>query len=407
MIVPSQSHKSHHSSIMKKEAQTEKLHQALTMLAEEVQGLTDQKDKLVKALEEIFPVELYKAIRQDVVNRIGDQKNTLINHFIHNGIHETDLKKEITEDKAYLAKIIMRQSLRDCALISRKGDGNTHKAAREKLSFCKTRGNPINIDKNNEHIFAKHHSLIHLKSNSACTWIPKNACSSLRYSIALGNGAISSPDDIDWIHQNNTTLSATNNQLLGADYAFIILRNPFKRLLSFFLDKICHAHHSTWDKSTTHAQQVFPMSQDDSFEDFVELIWNKPMSIGLDHHTKPQCDFLVYGEYDDYFAFEKMSQATKTIYDKTGLEIVDSRQYNSIHTTKNLTESDDFSPETTIRDIRFMISNGRKPTAQGMYSEQMIKRIATLYLGDLLLYRSSIDNSEDELNYWIRKSISN
>jgi len=391
---------------MEKEAQIEKLHQALKMLAEEVHGLTDQKDKLEKALGEIFPLELYKIIRQDVVNRIGDQENTLINHFINNGIHETDLQKEITEDKAYLAKTIMCQALRDCALMNRREDGNTHESARKNLSFCKTLGNPINIDKNNEHIFARHHSLIHLKSNSACTWIPKNACSSIRYSIALGNGAISRPEDIDWIHQNNTTLSATNNQLLSADYAFIILRNPFKRLLSFFLDKLCHGHDSTWDKSTSHAQQVFPLSQDDSFENFVELIWNKPMTIGLDHHTKPQCDFLVYEKYDDYFAFEKMSQATKSIHEKIGLEIVDSRQYNTIHTTKNLVESADFSPASPIKDIRAMISNGQKPSAQGMYSDQMIKRVATLYLGDLLLYRSSIENSEDELAYWIRKAIS-
>ena len=82
---------------MEKEVQIEKLHQALTMLAEEVQGLADQKDKIEKALGEIFPLELYKTIRQDVVSRIGDQKNTLINHFIENGIHETDLQKEITK----------------------------------------------------------------------------------------------------------------------------------------------------------------------------------------------------------------------------------------------------------------------------------------------------------------------
>ena len=158
---------------MEKEVQIKKLHQALTMLAEEVQGLADQKDKIEKALAEIFPLELYKTILQDVVSRIGDQKNTLINHFIENGIHETDLHKEIIEDKAYLAKTIMRQSLRDCALMSRREDENIHESARKNLSFCKTLGNPINIDKNNEHIFARHHSLIHLKSNSDARGSPK------------------------------------------------------------------------------------------------------------------------------------------------------------------------------------------------------------------------------------------
>ena len=37
------------------------------------------------------------------------------------------------------------------------------------------------------------------------TFIPKNACSALRYSIAIANGFLGDISDINWIHDNNRT----------------------------------------------------------------------------------------------------------------------------------------------------------------------------------------------------------
>ena len=75
-----------------KDIQTQKLQQALTLLAKELQTLTEKNEKLENALQEIFPIELYKSIRQDVVKSIGDSQSTLINHFINNGIKEINLR---------------------------------------------------------------------------------------------------------------------------------------------------------------------------------------------------------------------------------------------------------------------------------------------------------------------------
>ena len=141
--------------------QTQKLQQALTLLAKELQTLTEKNEKLENALEEIFPIELYKSIRQDVVKSIGDSKRTLVNHFINNGIKEINLRSEISKSNAELARRLTTHCLRDCSVINRRRSSKPNACLERNLRLCKTLGNPINIEKNKAHIFAKAHTLIH------------------------------------------------------------------------------------------------------------------------------------------------------------------------------------------------------------------------------------------------------
>src|SRR5690606_5133059 len=70
------------------------------------------------------------------------------------------------------------------------------------------------------------------------SFIPKNACTTMRYSLALSSGCIRGRQDFDWIHNNNWTFSASFRDLVSAESSFVILRCPFSRLASFFLDKV-------------------------------------------------------------------------------------------------------------------------------------------------------------------------
>ena len=73
-----------------------------------------------------------------------------------------------------------------------------------------------------------------------------------------GYGAIARADEIKWIHGNNDCFNATTREALQANYTFVILRNPFKRLLSFFLDKLCHPQKPELsDRSCEYAQKIF------------------------------------------------------------------------------------------------------------------------------------------------------
>ena len=58
------------------------------------------------------------------------------------------------------------------------------------------------VGQNKLYAFSLEHSLSIYPLDAVYTFIPKNACSTLRYSIAIANGFLGDISDIDWIHQN-------------------------------------------------------------------------------------------------------------------------------------------------------------------------------------------------------------
>ena len=363
-----------------------------------------EKEKLLKdALDLTFPYLLYKQLRPDVLKVLGNEKQALVNHYLKYGIKnnvpiQENLDNLLMPDEGQsiacsysrdifeLEKLVQIQANRDSG-----------------LKFSKTSGTKICIDSNERHEFARKFSLVHLQSNSICTWIPKNSCSSLRYSIAIANGAISNLNDISWIHQNNKSFCASNKELLTAKYSFVILRNPFKRLLSFYFDKICHNDNLQQDKSQELAHKVFNTTDTTSFKDFVNTISKSPWLINEDIHTKKQCDFLIYTQYDDYFSLENYKDTPEHIHKKIGLELFDTRDTNSIFTTKGMKESDKFTPNSTAAENRKLFNDNIKPIPESMYTLDMLNKVADIYFADILLYMRTIKNGWIELDPWIKR----
>ena len=92
----------------------------------------------------------------------------------------------------------------------------------------------VPISQNESYNFSSRYALSIYPIDAICTFIPKNACSSLRYSIAIANGFIKDLNDIKWIHSNNQTFIATQRELALSNYTFVVLRCPFTRIASCF-----------------------------------------------------------------------------------------------------------------------------------------------------------------------------
>ncbi len=378
----------------------EVLEEALLALSKELEETRKQSKQRMEALEKIFPYEFYKEIRPDVARSVGSNKAELLGHFLRRGNNEIDIEAAMNkniEQMHSFQRELKSKCLRDTTLFTLAGEATNNR------QLLKTANTSVNINSNSYHSFALRHTLIHLKSNTIATWIPKVACSNIRYSFAFANGVISKEEDIDWIHRNNTEFNASNKELLSASHTFVVLRNPFKRLLSFFTDKICHAEESIKDPSYSHAQNVFGKIK--SFEDFVDTISNSPSLIELDEHTRHQCDFLVYEKYDNYYSLENYQSITEGLEKTSGIKLQDVRKFNSIHTTSDCSESSDLGPKTDLSTIRNYLSQGKKAIAKNMYTNDMIKKVATLYLPDILLYCNSLEEGEREMRYWIHRSI--
>jgi hypothetical protein len=58
------------------------------------------------------------------------------------------------------------------------------------------------LNHNERYVFARRYSLHLYQANAVYTFIPKNACSTLRYSLATANGYPDPTSDPNWIHSN-------------------------------------------------------------------------------------------------------------------------------------------------------------------------------------------------------------
>ena len=103
---------------------------------------------------------------------------------------QLDQSKSELESRTQLENEITKTCVKDIIPICSNSGSNQANAQEAILIFSNSFNNPSAIEKNEEHEFSRRHTLVHLKSNSICTWIPKNSCSSLRFSIAKANGAI-------------------------------------------------------------------------------------------------------------------------------------------------------------------------------------------------------------------------
>jgi len=56
------------------------------------------------------------------------------------------------------------------------------------------------------HQFAASHALSIYGARAIYTFIPKNGCSTMRLSLGIANGALTGPEDIDWIHSKQPDL---------------------------------------------------------------------------------------------------------------------------------------------------------------------------------------------------------
>ena len=94
------------------------------------------------------------------------------------------------------------------------------------------------ISDNKSYIFSLKHALSIYPIDAIYTFIPKNACSSLRYSTAIANGFIQDIGDLDWIHKNNIAFMPTQREIALAKYTFVVLRCPFTRVASCFFNQV-------------------------------------------------------------------------------------------------------------------------------------------------------------------------
>ena len=243
------------------------------------------------------------------------------------------------------------------------------------------------LSANRQQSFAQRHALNVYMSDSIYSFIPKNACSTMRTSLAIANGCIKDSSDFNWIHQNNDTFAANLSQLAKAKYTFTILRCPFSRLLSVYLDKIVNRNNAAWRYIDLHNRKI--NIEDITFEFFVQSMCKERIR-NADIHWMPQINFLVYEDYDDYYAFEDIPKLTEELRDKIGLDLVDARPLTKHGTDgyRKVSRKDPF--RLAPLELLAFKSRGAIPTIGTMYNDELAACVKRAYKRDIALYKRKI-----------------
>ena len=235
----------------------------------------------------------------------------------------------------------------------------------------------VPIEQNDVNTFSSSYSLSIYPLNFVCTFIPKNACSSLRYSIAIANGYIKDINDIKWIHSNNKTFISSQREVACAMYTFVILRCPFKRIASCFLDKFVGRKLKFNDENGQRLSI--------NFHEFLLIIKSQARKDRNDH-WRNQSDFLHYEQYDDYFSVESLSDAVNSL-ETRGFSLIDTRT-SLKHDLSNYKKVDgDFSKMKDL-DLKKMKDEGKSPNYKSMYSNHEVDLVKEIYNDDIELYKN-------------------
>lgn len=236
------------------------------------------------------------------------------------------------------------------------------------------------LSANASHRFAANFALQHFDSQAVYSFIPKNGCSTMRYSLAIANGCISGPAQFNWIHRNNATFVASLRDLVTTPYAFTILRCPYARVLSAFLDKIVSRERPFW--SFTDAMNDKGAGDGISFRRFVETLMT-PGIFRSDPHWRPQVDFLALEDYDDYFQLEDFEHMHSRLAARIGFDVNDARALSG-HGSSYQKEvvTNEQASDIPAEELFAMKANGVSIDLNCFYDDVLREKVRKIYKDD-------------------------
>ena len=183
-------------------------------------------------------------------------------------------------------------------------------------------------------------------------------------------------------------------------FKFAILRNPFARLVSAYLDKF--VKHETPEifaqelirKVQQFLEQEYDLATSISFQEFMQYLANT-QDLDLNEHWRSQSSFLGRGllEFDYLGQFENLPEVIKDLENKFKFKITTNviKNHNRTeHITNYITNilPDKYYAKypQELRDLK--IKNGGFPDTKYFYSSRLIELVELRFAQDIELYNS-------------------
>lgn len=240
-------------------------------------------------------------------------------------------------------------------------------------------------------VFAMEHHLVSKEKKLMYCYISKNACSTFK-SVLVKYENMAALDNLNVhdLHNKFTwSLMSSYSDLLDTIYfKFIIIRNPFLRLVSAYLDKLVR---SEFDQYEPFAQNVINIVYSDesksiSFQDFIQYLYETKSQF-LNEHWRPQVDFLLFNHYDMYLQMENLKQDIPKLEKAINIEVpkINVGQHSTPYSKMSLDEA------WTIKGNQlWQILKDQKtlPLPSEMYNNELIAKVRERYQLDIELYEN-------------------
>ena len=256
--------------------------------------------------------------------------------------------------------------------------------------------------------YASRHALLHGETGAIISYIPKNACSSIKASMLMHQYGYEEQEFLEIaspaIHSVTHLLQAKPQDIARAKKSYILFRDPIERAVSVFLDKFV----SGLQESVKFANLVIDMGLDDAedevesrqkriiddltFKSFLELLRHDRL-LKLDPHWRPQRHFVMFKNYTHRGIMSDMPSFIEAIESDMGIKWLDSRGFMK-HGREQYEKLD--TPElynTRVADLAYYKNEIKVvPSTASMLSPEIINLISEIY-------RQDFEYLSNNLNY--------
>ena len=232
--------------------------------------------------------------------------------------------------------------------------------------------------------FALRHLYVYPRLRLAYTYIPKNACTSLKRTFGRAQGWLG-PDSPSAHEMRRQWWLSGLARYPRAEERIVVVRDPFDRVLSAYLNKFIRARDTVAEQAIAAGlgESLSPgATRDDvTFADFVAYLARTP-SHRLDEHWRPQHDFLI-GSYTRHLRFEHLGEDSAFLAHQ-GLVVDEARGHS---TSKVQADVGPGWGHRTAGEIgRLRRRREVLPSRESMYDERLHAMITERFAEDLVLF---------------------
>ena len=216
--------------------------------------------------------------------------------------------------------------------------------------------------------------------------IPKSACTLFSTFVALHSDAASDfnpvAHNVHSYRQQNERLHLSDFRVLTDDryFRFTVIRDPYTRLVSAYVDKLVKPVREGLRWATEERCGKY------SFEDVVESIC-KLNDAELDKHFRPQITFIRNVPINHIGLFEHLDLTFKVLKERFGIDIigeVSKKVRSPKRTSYDQSAASDYVGNWTASELAEM--NGIPPL-EAFYNDDLREKIALRFSEDFDLYQ--------------------